>query len=84
MNGAPRSILIIMTSSRNGFRRFMPSRGWILSMKRCADLPGRISTLTLTTALIRAHAGDDIAATTSRRLSLSPHAVTTRGLPILR
>lgn len=33
MNGAPRSILIIMTSSRNGFRRFMPSRGWILSMK---------------------------------------------------
>ena len=39
--------------------------------------PGGISTLTLTTALIRAHAGDDIAATTSRRLSLSPHAVTT-------
>lgn len=39
--------------------------------------PGGISTLTLTTALIRSHAGDDIAATTSRRLSLSPHAAAT-------
>ncbi len=27
MNGAPRSILIIMTSSRNGFRRFYAEQG---------------------------------------------------------
>lgn len=39
--------------------------------------PGGISTLTLVTALIRACAGEDIAATTSRRLSLSPHDVVT-------
>ena len=39
--------------------------------------PGGISTLTLVTALIRAHGGDDIAATTSRRLSLPPHDAAT-------
>ena len=39
--------------------------------------PGGISTLTLVTSLIRAHGGDDIAATTSRRLSLPPHDAAT-------
>ncbi|WP_431624968.1 GlxA family transcriptional regulator [Enterobacter chuandaensis] len=39
--------------------------------------PGGISTLTLATALIRAHAGEDIAAATSRRLSLPPHDAAT-------
>lgn len=39
--------------------------------------PGGISTLTLVTALIRDHAGNDIATTTSRRLSLSPHTPVT-------
>ncbi|MDU1297925.1 MAG: helix-turn-helix domain-containing protein [Enterobacter hormaechei] len=39
--------------------------------------PGGISTLTLATELIRAHAGDDIASTTCQRLSLVPHEIAT-------
>ena len=35
--------------------------------------PGGLSTLTLVAALIRAHAGDDVAASACQRLSLSPY-----------
>ncbi|MEH0886906.1 helix-turn-helix domain-containing protein [Enterobacter sp. UNJFSC 003] len=39
--------------------------------------PGGISTLTLATELIRAHAGSDTASTTCQRLSLVPHEIAT-------